>query len=885
MSTHGLDPDALLGAVQREQQRAAQGRLKLFLGMAPGVGKTYAMLQAAQARHREGIDVVMGYVESHGRAETDALTTGLPQIPCLVCHYRGTALTEMDLDAILARKPQLVLVDELAHSNAPGSRHPKRWQDVIELLEAGIDVYTTVNVQHMESRADSVQQMTGAPVQERVPDSLLDLAAEVALIDLAPEALLNRLAEGKIYLGDRAQRAAQGFFQPVNLIALREMALRLTAERVDQELQDYLDQQRPGMPWKATERLLVGVSPSPSSEQLIRWTRRMAYSLSANWMVVYIDTGHLRSEADQGRLTRHLELARELGAEVMTTQGDAFMPTLLRVARQNHITQILIGKPQQSMLRDFFSGALFAFHRLVRQSGPIDLWIIDSSRGQVTPRPLTIPDWLRDTSAWYQVILTLAVTTILCIPLRDLAGYWSVALIYLTVVMGLSLTLPRGAVLLAAALSGLLWNFFFIPPLYTFHIRALHDLLMCGVYFAVSLTMGGLTARLRAQEQAGRIREERTHALYRFSQRLAAAEDLAALVHTSRADLEALFQAPISLMLGPPDDFKSTHPLDAKELSVAKWAYQTQQPTGRFTDTLPLATGHYQPLRGRDGVTGVLGLHLPPERELGFEQRQFLETLTRLLGVALERELLRQQAAQAALRLRSEELHTALFNSVSHELRTPLTTIGGAIANLRNEGLAPELQTTLLEDIDAAAQRLNRLVANLLDMSRLQAGQLQPHQDWCDLGDILREALHQLERELRPYPVALQLPTDLPPIRADFGLLEQVFVNLLHNVVVHNPPGTAVELAVRTASEQLTIAIADTGQGLPPEAIPRLFDTFYRGPEARTGGTGLGLSIAQGFVAAHGGTLTAANRPNGGSCFTVTLPMTPLPRIPEEDEE
>lgn len=883
MSTHRLDPDALLAALQREHQRAEQGRLKLFLGMAPGVGKTYAMLQAAQDRHRDGTDVVIGYVESHGRAETDALTAGLPLIPRKVYDYRGTAFPEMDLDAILARQPQLVLVDELAHSNAPGSRHPKRWQDVIELLEAGIDVYTTVNVQHMESRADSVQQMTGAPVHERVPDSLLDLAAEVVLIDLAPEALLQRLGEGKVYLGDRAERATQGFFQPANLMALREMALRLTAEWVDQDLQDYLDQQRPGVPWKATERLLVGVSPSPSSEQLIRWTRRMAYSLSASWMAVFIDTGHPRNKADQQRLTRHLELARELGAEVSTTQGASFLPTLLRVARQNHITQILIGKPQQGIWRDLFSGALFALHRLVRESGPIDVWIIDSSRGKVLPaRPIVMPDWLKDTTAWYQVGLTLAVTTLACIPLRELAGYWSVALIYLTVVIGLSLVLPRGAVVLAAALSALLWNFFFIPPLYTFHIRAFHDVLMCGVYFAVSLIIGGLTTRLRVQEQAGRIREERTHALYRFSQRLAAAENLDAVVTTSEADLGSLFQAPITVSLGMP---QHPHPeLDAKELSVAQWAYQTQQPTGRFTDTLPLATGHYQPLRGRDGVTGVLGLHLPSERELGFEQRLFLEALTRLLGLAVERELLRQQATQAALRLRSEELHTALFNSVSHELRTPLTTIGGAIANLRDEGVTPTLQATLLEDLDMAAKRLNRLVANLLDMSRLQAGQLQPHQDWCDLGDILREALHQLQHELQAYPVTLQLPPNLPPIRADFGLLEQVFVNLLHNVVVHNPPGTAVEIRVQVQTE-VTIAIADSGLGLPPEAVPRLFETFYRGPQARTGGTGLGLSIAQGFVAAHGGRISAANRPQGGCCFTVTLPLAPLPRMPEEEEE
>ncbi|MGV3522992.1 MAG: ATP-binding protein [Candidatus Sericytochromatia bacterium] len=888
MSTGRLDPDALLRAIQRHSERAQRGQLKIFFGMAPGVGKTYAMLQAAHQRQREGVQVVVGYAESHGRAETDALLTGLVVLPRREVDYRGTHLQEMDLDAILALRPELVLVDELAHSNAPGSRHLKRYQDVLELLEAGIHVYTTVNVQHIESRADTVRQITGAVIHERVPDSLLDLADEIALIDLGPDALLERLAEGKVYLGDRAQRAVTHFFQKGNLTALREMALRLTAERVDQDLQDYLSQRQLQNPWKSTDRLLVAVSPSPSSAQLLRWTRRMAYNLDAPWLAVYVDTGRVLNEDDQRRLNAHLELARELGAEVLVTQGSKLMKSLLHLALQHNATQIILGKPQQSSWRDLLNGSIWRFHHFLYSSGQIDICIVDSSRREegVRPRPWRLPRLqLGREYAWAS--LALAGLTLSSLPLVGWLGYWSIALLYLVGVLLLAFQLARGPALFSAALSALLWNFFFIPPVNTLHIQNVHDVLMCVTYFVVASAVVGLTTRLRDAERFGRVREERLSAMARFVRELDEAASPEAMITAVRLQLEALMDAPVRLFLADSRAEGLTRS-DApdKEWSVAKWVYEHHRPAGRFTDTLPSAEGFYLPLQARNGVYGVMGLTLPPERELPFDQRHFLEALARQLGLSLEREALQESTTRARLNQLSEAMYEGLLNSVSHELRTPITTIRGAVHNLQEPEIAadPTLYRTLLDDLDAASQRLNHLVANLLDMSRLQSGRLVPNRSWCDLGDIVRAALHSLQRELVGYPLELVIPAELPPVRVDFTLLEQVITNLIHNAISHNPVGTALAVRIAVHADYLVLEVCDRGKGLDPVHIPQLFEKFYRAPGARAGGTGLGLSIAKGFVDVHQGRISAYNEPQGGACFVVELPRETPPELPPEEE-
>lgn len=876
MSTEPLEPDVLLQAIQTSEAGQSRGRLKIFLGMAPGVGKTCAMLTAARRLQREeGCEVVIGLLETHGRPETAALAEGLETLP-------RQPNGELALDALLRRRPELVLIDDLAHGNAPDSRHARRYQDVLELLGAGLDVWTTVNIQHLESRSDTVHQITGLAIPERIPDTMLDLADDVTLIDLPPDELLERLAEGKIYAADSSAEQAR-LFHKGHLTALREMALRVTAEHVDQDLQAYLRQHRPGRPWRSQERLLVGVGASPMSAELLRWTRRMAGSLIAPWVAVHVTTARPLAPADQQRLSENLDLARELGAEIVITSGSNLLSTLMETARQQHATQLILGKPQQSWWRDLFNGSFLTFHSLMHARSGVDIWVVDSSRREkrTLGRPLRLS---RVDTDWREYLLTLASMgglTLLSGLLVGWIGYWSVALIFLLGVMALAFALRRGPVLLAAGLSALLWNFFFIPPLYTLHIQNLHDNLMCLVYFITATLMAGLTTRVRAQEAQGRQREARLAMLYRYTRQLGAAEGEAQLLAVARSAIQEALQAEaLYLRVKGPGQLAQGE-LEPAEWEAARWAFEHQRPAGRFTDTLPGTQGHYLPLFTAEGVYGVLGIYAP---NLSFEQRQLLESLSHQLALALERELLQEAATRHRLTQISEALYNALLNSVSHELRTPITTIQGAVQNLQTEEVqaAPALRQAMQEDLLSASRRLEHLVANLLDMSRLQSGKITLHQAWCDVCDIVRAAIKTLQRELREYPLSLELPAETPPIQADFGLLEQALINVIHNALVHNQPGTAIAIAVSVASSQLRIRIADRGKGIPEASLPQLFEKFYRAPGARSGGTGLGLSIARGFIEAHGGTIRASNQPEGGACFLIELPVSELPGLPAE---
>jgi two-component system, OmpR family, sensor histidine kinase KdpD len=887
--THRLDPDALLRSVQRTQERHGQGKLRIFLGMAAGVGKTYAMLQAAQRLvQEEGQELVVGYVETHGRAETTAILAGLKVIPRRLVHYRDTVLEEMDLDAILQSRPRLVLVDELAHSNAPESRHPKRYQDVLELLESGIDVYTTLNVQHIESRADSVQQITGVPIQERIPDTILDRANAVILVDLTPEELLERLAEGKVYLGERAQRAKEHFFRKGNLNALREMVLRLTADRVDQDVQDYLHQHRIHEPWRSSQRLMVAVSPSPMSAELIRWTRRMAGSLDCAWMAVYVDTGRSLSDQDKNNLSQNLDLARELGAEVLITQGEKWVPRLLQMLEQQHITQLILGKPQQNRWRDFLNGSFWDFYKLVYTRTRADLWLVDSSRreAKVKARPL---NWGQSAfkSKQYGIALgSLVGVTAFNLLLNPILGYWSVALIYLLGVMGLAIFLETGPVLLMAGLSAFSWNFLFIPPLYTLRIDRFQDLLMCGVYFCVALTTAGLMTRIRRQEIHGRQREARLAVLYRFSESLSRAHSYEHLLNVALEHIQQLIPLEIRLLSGTPGSYLERDQLNEREWTAAQWVFQYRRPAGIDTDTLPSAEHLYLPIFTTQACYAVLQIQPNDHFHLGFEQRQLLETLCQQLALALEHFALQAQTTQNQISQISENLYQSLLNSVSHELRTPLTAIQGSVENLRNQAVEsqPASRDASLEDLESATQRLNHLVANLLDMSRLQSGKLELHQDWCDPGDILRAAQNTLSRELKLHPLKLVIPAELPPIKADFGILEQTLINLLHNAIRYTPAQTEIEMGVSSQPTVLKIWVKDAGPGIPPEVLPHIFETFYRGQPQKSGGTGLGLSICKGLIEAQGGKISAQNCLPHGAEFEIELPLSKVPNMPPEED-
>ncbi len=881
------DPDALLASLQREETRAQRGRLKVFFGMCPGVGKTYAMLRAAQQELRDGVDLVVGIVETHGRAETEALLAGLPVVPRKVIPYREITLTEMDLEAILARRPRLVLVDEFAHTNAPGSRHPKRYQDVVELLDAGLDVYTTLNVQHLESRADTVRQITGATVHETVPDSVFELADQIELVDVTPETLRERLQEGKVYLGDRAAAAAEGFFKDTHLTALRELALRFVAEHVDKRLRELRGAAPIKTIWRSGERLLVAIGPSPSSTQLVRWTRRMAAAQGASWIGVSVESSRALEPDAQRRLERNLALARELGAEVVVTHDDDVADALVRVALQNNATQIVVGKSRSPRWLDALRGGSLV-DRLLRRSGPIDIYVVPAERsaeqssGWIGWRP---PE-LTGGREYAEMLVTLAALTAVSWFIVPHAGYLAIGLLYLLAVIALSLRVGRGPVLLAGVVSALTWNFLFIPPLFTFVIAKFEDGLMFGTYFVVALIAGQLTARIRAQERHERLREERATALFHLTEALSAARTLDDAVFAALRQADTLFTARTALLLGHDSGlmphFAGSYTLTEKELGVADWSWRNRRKAGRFTDTLPSAEGFHLPLVREDNAVGVLVVRVDPAASLSLAQRDLAESFATQLALVVEREQLRAAGEREKLLAESEKLHRALLDGVSHELKTPLAVLDAAVENLATAD--PATRTVLAAEIRTATRRLNRLVNNLLDQTRLESGALQPRLDWCDAHDLVNAALDGVRDSLAGHPFESAVPPEVPLFRADFALMEQVIANLLLNAALHTPPDTPIFLAagVDRAGARVFFTVADRGPGLPAAMRDRLFQKFQRGDAARAGGLGLGLSIIRGFVAAQGGEIVAGENPGGGAVFTVYLPFAPHGNVPSE---
>jgi two-component system, OmpR family, sensor histidine kinase KdpD len=884
------NPDALLAALQRDEVRGQRGRLKVFLGMCAGVGKTYTMLEAARREFAAGRDVVIGYLETHGRKETDALAEGLPAIPRRPLEYRGIQLSEFDLDAALARRPKLILVDEFAHSNAPESRHPKRYQDVRELLDAGIDVFTTLNIQHIESRAEAVNQITGVAVIETVPDTILT-DAEFELVDLPPDELRARLAAGKVYLSERIAAAQDNFFRTGNLSALRELALRFAAEHVGEDVLAARRVRGAGAPWKSGQRLLVAVSASPTSASLVRWTRRLAGELHAAWLAVYVESAKALSSEDQTRLARHLALARELGAELVTTTDDDVVRGILRIAREQNATQIVIGKPAGWRIIDLFRGGS-VLNRLIRETGDIDVHVVRAGGEKASGRPLR-PDHFReiDLRVYAGVAAVVAAITAGNAGLDRLVGYYSLALIYLLAVVGMGLFVGRGPVFFAATLSAMLWNFFFLPPRFTFYIKSFQDGMMFAMYFFVALVLGQLTARIRKQQTAERQREQRATALYLLTRELAESPDLAQLLAVVIQQVGKTFGADAALSLPDPSlagpvtaYFASSWALSDKEQTVAAWAFQHRQAAGRGTDNLPAGEGLHLPLVAGGRATGVLSLRFRDATPLAPAQRDLLDAFVRQIALVFDRERLRDAETRARLLAESERLGTMLLNSVSHELRTPLAAINTVAGGLRAAGDLNAAQQSLTLELEEAARRLNRLVQNLLDLSRLEAGHLRANPDWHDLHDLVNAALQNLGRSLSRHDVRTDIPGAFPPVKLDAMLTEQILVNLFGNAAVHTPPGTAVEFQARAEGGQLVLRVADNGPGLPAGEPMRLFDRFQRGPGAASGGTGIGLSLVKGFAEAQGGSVSAENRAGGGAVFTVKLPLVKLPPVPEEKE-
>ncbi|MCP1539520.1 sensor histidine kinase [Methylorubrum extorquens] len=885
-------PDALLEAARREER--TRGRLKVFLGAAPGVGKTYEMLTIGRARLTAGADVVVGVVETHGRAETEALLDGFETIPRRAVPYRGTVLGEMDLDALLARRPALALVDELAHTNAPGSRHPKRYQDVEELLDAGIDVLTTLNIQHVESLNDVVASITRIRVRETVPDSILDRADDIEVVDLNPDDLIERLKAGKVYVPANAERALKHYFSRGNLTALRELALRRTADRVDDELLSHMRANAIPGPWAAGERVLVCVSEDPRSAGLVRYAKRLADRLHAPWTALVVEGPRAASlsEAARDRVAEALRLADRLGGDAVTLPGGRrIADDILAYARAANVNHIVVGKAKRSWIFELLNGSVV--HDLVRRSGNISVHVVP---GEVAPAETAsrravataAPPATFDARSYALALLVTGAGLGLALLLEPSTGVENADLMLLTAVVAVAVRWGLGPSLAAVVAASLSYNFFFLPPVYTFTIADPTNVAAFLLFTLVAVLVSNLAARARLSAVVSQGRAKATERLFGFSRKLAACGTLDDVLWATSAQVAAMLRVRVVLLLPdaqtvavragyPPEDM-----LDEADLAAAQWAFDNERPTGRGADTLPGAKRLFLPMRTGRGTIGVIGLDADGTGPiLTPEGRRLLDALADMGALALERVRLVEDLDRAERAAETDRLARALLTSISHDLRTPLASVLGAASTLRDlDGALPleakaELLTTIIEE----SERLNRFIVNLLDMTRLEAGAVAPNLAPQDVAETIDTALRRTQKILAGHRVAVEIAPDLPTLRLDPVLFEQVLVNLLDNAAKYAPDDSTVTLRARQDGRTVRIEVLDEGFGLPEADVERVFDKFYRVRKSDRvrAGTGLGLAISRGFVEAMGGTVNAGNRRDRlGATFTVTLPVPAL---------
>jgi two-component system, OmpR family, sensor histidine kinase KdpD len=916
------DPDDLLDKLQREEEKRQRGRLKIFFGASAGVGKTYAMLLAARRRKEEGDDVVAGIVETHGRSETAELLDGLEQLKPATIDYRGHTLNEFDLDGALARHPQLILVDELAHSNVPGARHLKRWQDVHELLDAGIDVYTTVNVQHLESLNDVVGQITQVRVFETVPDRVLDNADEVTLVDLPPEELLDRLRQGKVYMPQQAERAVRNFFRKGNLIALRELALRRTADRVDAQMREYRADRSIERIWQARDRLLVCIGPGPEAPMLARSAARLAASLRSDWIAVYVETPKLQklSEALRGRTLAALKLAAELGAETVTLAGTDAVATLISYARARNVSKLVAGASSRHGLRRWLRRPFG--DRLAERTGDLELTLIRPQAVETRAEAET-PGW-RDTlsaargfhsppRAYGQAIAICAGITLVASLLRMRLDLVNLVMLYLLGVVFTATRIGRGPGVLLSFLSVAAFDFYFVPPRMSFSVSDTQYLLTFAGMLLTSLVISHLTASLRREARVASNRERRTGAMYAMASELGAALTTEQIVGIGMRHVSEVFRAKVAMLLpdsadavrqkvDPSDSRSAAMLLEGASLDrdVGQWVYDQQKPAGQGTDTLPSAVALYLPLKAPMRTRGVLAVHTRDPHELDVpEQKRMLDAFAAQIALALERVHYVDIARDALVNMESERLRNSLLSAISHDLRTPLTSIVGFASMLAEAGgdTRSPANAELVAAIHDESLRMTSIVTNLLDMARLQAGGLRLNRQWSLLEETVGAALRACRRVLKDRPVEVRLPADLPFLQLDAVLMERLFSNLLENAAKYTPPGSKLTISAQTIDKQgkpfVRVCIDDTGPGLPAGMEDRVFEKFTRGEkESAKPGIGLGLSICRAIVEAHGGTIGASNlralddpaAPLQGARFWFTLPVDIPPSLLEEGE-
>ncbi|NMB55703.1 MAG: sensor histidine kinase KdpD [Leptolinea sp.] len=883
------NPDVLLAKIQSEESQNRKGKLKIFLGYAAGVGKTYAMLEAAQQRKDQKIDVVIGFIETHGRRDTEAKLTGLEIIPRKQMTYHGAAFTEMDIDAILKRNPSLVIVDELAHTNIPGSRHPRRYNDVEEFLAAGIDVYTTVNIQHFESMVDIVHQITGITVRETVPDRLLDEASEIEVIDLPPDELIQRLQDGKVYIPDQAIRAIEKFFRKGNLTALREISLRRAAERVDTQMRSYMRDESIAGPWPAADRILVCISSHPLGERLIRAGRKLSDDLDAQWIVAFVETpGHTHMPSEnQERIVRNLSLAEQLGAHIEYLSGTTVAQAVLDFARKNNITKIIAGKPLRPRWFELLRGGSVV-DQIIRESGTIDIYVISETQSQPISLPPTSRFFHRRWDRYFRSLLLVGLVSIINAFFFEDLEPTNLVMFYLAAVVVSALYLGRGPSILASMVSVLVFDFFFIHPKYSFAVADTEYILTFAGLLGVGLIISSSASQLRDQLDQLRKRETNARALNSLSKELTAAVDLDDVLNVVVKNLGQLFECNVAILL-PKDSAlvirKTTkdYSLDKNDMAVAEWAFLNRQAAGEGTETLPASMLQCLPLLTSHGIVGVMGIKSSSKDRLSrINDRLLLENYTNLAALAIERAVFAEQASQAESLRTTERLQSALLNSISHELRTPLSSIMGVLSSLEEDESEKGGETRLdhdtrLELIHSAAtqtRQLNQLVGNLLDMTRIQAGSVKLNCSMVDMQDLIGAVLNQMENRLDGRQVDVVIPDDFPSVNIDSVLIGQALVNLLDNALKFSPPGSGIKILTELRKKEFRICVDDSGPGVPPAEIDKIFEKFYRGSKiGASSGSGLGLSICRGIVEAHNGKIWAENRKEGGLRIVISIPL------------
>jgi len=874
-----LKPDKFLASLDNGEEKFQYGKLKIFFGMISGVGKTYSMLQMAHTEKLKSHDIVIGYVETSNYKETSELVKGFEIIPYKNYEYKSTLVQEMDLDAIIARKPQTVLIDELAHTNAPGSRHVKRYQDIKEILENGINVYTTLNVQNLESRSDIVTPITNIIVNETLPDSIFENADEIEVVDIAPEALLQRLSEWKNNISEHSEEDNENIFNKGNLIALREMTLRIVADCSDKQLHEYMLNKKIRGPWKSSLHLLVAIDYRQYSAKLLRQAKNLSQSMDASIQALYVESSHKLTAKEQQQLDKNITLARQLDIKFRIITNYDIVKAIVDFAQKENITHIIVGKPRVRNILSVFQFSKFV-NKLIQYSGNIDVYILGSDKADKGHfrEKVSMPSFTSNIRHYLTITFFLFLISVACYIVKDIIGYQAVSFVLLFFISFLALFYSTGPILYAVILSAFTWEYVFIPPQFTLYIVNPLDILMLVMFFVIALLNGILTSRVRRQEMKTKIREARTDALYQLTKELSMASGIFEVTKIADKYIRQYFKLDCAIILKNDLDQLDNHvrynpkiKFSEDELNVASWVFKHSVKAGKYTETLSTTNFTFYPLTGVRKNIGVIAIE--HEKKFSQGEDQFWEAFLSQISGKYEREFLQNSAEKAYILNESDKLYKTLFNSMSHEFRIPVSAIMGSADTLISQRYSDETKIQLYTEIKTASIRLNRLIENLLNMSRLESGRISPSLDWFDIHDLANKVADNLKQELISFKLITEIPADMPLVYIDNGLIEQVLHNLVYNATQNAPSGTEIKMKFEYENGNFIIYVIDNGIGFPPSELLFVFNKFYRGKYAKTGGTGLGLSIVKGFVEAHQGTVIAENRQGGGAQFTIKIPV------------